>query len=305
MSLTEYVWTLGLAEALAVSLILCILLFVKWRRLKRQLDAVSDSSARVAALLSRDIEAIEASASSDAATCDLRAAYLRALASPFRCRQVHDEDAWKAVLETFHNCFDDLALESALPSPQSRETQNAAGLDAPGIESLQPEFDVHIDEHIETLIERYRLTRGSLDANHETMDDFEAKYQHLQDVNEGLRTTLDDFLPLHGNDKLREDLDEARRCGEAILKSASVAKRNFKLLAHQCEDLETYIRQLQTTIRGYRASVRELIVARDSYIEQANELSEKLELREKLVERLRHNYDLLRQEYDRLYGLTQ
>ncbi|NEV64842.1 hypothetical protein [Thiorhodococcus minor] len=69
--------------------------------------------------------------------------------------------------------------------------------------------------------------------------------------------------------------------------------------------MESSIKQFQTTIRGYRASVRELIVGRDGYAEQAKELGEQLELREKLVERPRHNYHLLREEYDRLYGFTQ
>lgn len=310
MSLAHYVWTLGLAEALVVSLIISVLLFVKWRRLKRELAGMVQGRAEVAALLHREIEAAEAHSGPEAPAGDSRLTCLRALASPFDRGRALEEDAWRSVLESLHRCFDGLAqhgtgrrLKSGAASSVSSEREG----DAPDCAQADSrrKLDIDLDADIQTLIEHYKLTRHSLRSNHQTMIELDASYRRLKDVNLGLQATLDDVIPAQGNDRLREELEEAKRCSQQLLKSASASKRNFNLLAQQCEGLEDSIKQLQATIRGYRASVRELIVARDGYAEQARELAEQLELREKLVERLRHNYQLLREEYDKLYGVTQ
>lgn len=308
MSLSNYIWILGLAEALAVSLVAAFVFFLKWRRLRRKLEDIAQGSAKIADLLDREIAGIEEGSGRDLASWDARATYLRALTIPFRRKQVCDEKAWEDVLETLRRCFEGFARPPLEHSQAPALTGSDAELHekSPAVEDEAESLEVpDLRVHLDALIQGYRLSRSTLDTSRKSMTELQIKYLHLQEVNQKLQTQLDAIAGADATGELREELDEARRCSLDLMRAAAVSKRNFNILTQQCDVLEQHIDQLQATIRGYRTSVRELIVERDSFAEETKDLMEQLELRERLVERLRHNYDLLRQEYDKLYGVTQ
>ncbi|MBK1717938.1 hypothetical protein [Thiocystis violacea] len=309
MSLNEYMWIYGLAEALALTLIVAIVLGVKWWRLRREHRRWRRARARIDGLIEGAIEGARAKQTDRPELRDSRIASLRALSDPFKQDPIVEEEAWRQALGAIDRCFEALGETTAslaaanhrkavpthdTSSPESGQAPEDDGLASPGMES-----------DVEALLEQYRLGRSTISSNREAGGDLKQKYRDLLVVNQSLRSRIDNLAPTDETDSLREELDAFLRSNLAFMRAALTAERNFNLLEQQFDEFEGRIDNLQATINTYRKAVHKLVSERDQLDEEQHQYLIQLDLKDKVIARLNRNYEALRREYAKIYGGTR
>lgn len=308
MSLTHYVWIYGLAEALAVAVLVAAILGSKWWRLRREHLAWLSACERIDGLIHEEIARARDKPTARPELRDSQILALRAVSRPFRHCQLAEEDTWSEALDQLDRCFEGLRqTTSGLTAMGHRATSKAPGTPAPEHpESLEDEglSSPEMDSEIEALLAQNRLGRSAFSLHRESGVDLKQRYRDLLHVNQGLRGRIDSLAQTGTTDPLREELDAFLQSNLAFMQAAFATERNFNLLEQQFDDFEERIHNLQVTINTYRKSVHKLVTERDLLNDEKLQYLTQLDLKEKVIARLNRNYENLRREYAKIYGVT-
>jgi hypothetical protein len=300
MTTSHYIWIYGLAEALALVLIVTIVLGIQWWRLRKERRSWLTLAERVDRLITDEIIRARDTHTKRPELRDGWIATLHALSKPFRHERLAEDEVWHEVVGAIDRCFEGLARTTASPRVQSArqpETTPApiqdVGLDSPGMES-----------DIEALLQDYQQGRTTLSENQSNGGDLKIKYQDLKLVSDGLLDRIQAIGPGSEVDMLvlRQELDVFMQSNLAFMQAAYNAERNLNFLEQQFDDFEGRIHNLQVTVNNYRKSVHKLVTERDLLIEEKQQYIAQLELKDKVVARLNRNYETLRREYTKIYG---
>lgn len=301
MTLSHYVWVYGLAEALALVLILAIVLGVKWWRLRKERQAWLTLAQRVDHLLEDEITRVRDTPTKRSELRDGWIATLLALSKPFRTERLTEEAVWQEAVGAIQRCFEGLAHATASPnaSPPARQPETApvqiqdAGFDSPSM-----------DTDLDALLQGYQEGRSALSSNQSTGSELKVKYSELKQISEGLLARVESIGRGGEVDvlALRQELDVFMQSNLAFMQAAHNAERNINFLEQQFDDFEGRIHNLQVTVNNYRKSVHKLVTERDLLIEEKQQFITQLELKEKVIARLNRNYETLRREYTKIYG---
>ena len=301
MTLSHYVWIYGLAEALALVLILAIVLGVKWWRLRKERQAWLTLAQRVDHLLEDEITRVRDTPTKRSELRDGWIATLLALSKPFRNERLTEDLAWQEAVGAIGRCFEGLARTTlnlgTQPPTLKPETVPAPFVDE-GFDSPSMESD------IDALLQNYQEGRSALSSNHSTGSELKVKYSELKQISEGLLARIESLG--HGGEvdvlALRQELDVFMQSNLAFMQAAHNAERNINFLEQQFDEFEGRIHNLQVTVNNYRKSVHKLVTERDLLIEEKQQFITQLELKEKVIARLNRNYETLRREYTKIYG---
>lgn len=291
MSPTHYVWIYGLAEALALSLVLTALFGIQWWRLRRDRQKMEPTCRAIAGMLKEEIDRIKNRPTARPGLRKSQTAYLTALSKPFKQRQLVDEDAWKAVVENLGQCFDDLTRTTQEMSEPDHPSALDASDDTAGLSTAE------LDLGIDSLLTGYQTGKSAIETNREATAELKRNYQQLQLANRNLRQKLQ----MDKNSELWQLFETYERENAVFMKTLSAKERNYNLLVKEFEALRERLQHLQATIDNYRKSVHKLLLERSGLDEENKQLREQREVTDRLVTRLNRNYDTLRNEYTKLF----
>lgn len=302
MDLSYYVWIYGLAEALAATLVLTVVFGVKWWRLRQERQRLAQTCKLIASAIKDDVEASQYPSTNRPELRKGRAGYLKALFKPFRSGRLDDEEAWKDVLESLDQCFDELrqttrsAADNAqqAPAPPAARTSALDGL-AASLASSETGAD------IDGLLNHYQASLSALNASRQFSTDLQNHYSELQRASEELRMQLGSGAYSEMSGPLRQMLDTFEQRNADFMQIAFSAERNQAILQQELNGLEERIHNLNVTIKNSRKSAHKLLMERDALAEENQRLIEHQQSTDRLVARLNRNYDALRREYTKLY----
>lgn len=299
MTLSHYVWIYGLAEALALVLIVTIVLGVKWWRLRKERQDWLRLAERIDHMIVDEIARARDTRTKRPELRDGWIATLHAIAKPFRHERLAEEAAWQEVFGAIDRCFDGLARSAPNPiAPTAKPETTAIQFQADALSS--PNMEADIDD----LLQQYQQGRSAISASQFTEVDLKSKYSELKQISEGLLARIATIG--QGGDvdvlALRQELDLFMQSNLAFMQAAYNAERNINSLEQQFDDFEGRIHNLQVTVNNYRKSVHKLVTERDLLIEEKRQLITQLELKDKVIARLNRNYETLRREYTKIYS---
>ena len=318
MNLSQYVLLFTLAEALAVTGVLAVVLGLKWWRLRQRAGRTLKAERMIKRLLRAEIAKQEDKPNPRPEVRTAHLACLKVLTLPYSEQRLDDEPTWTRVLSTFEQCFEALeqpsgaraGSRSAAPVDDSEPAQPGATPDsdpdsdpAPD-DALDASASAALDAKMEALRGQYRRSISSLGADQETVAELRSKYAQLHEINQSLRSKLEALGQHDDTSELRQALEQAERCNLELMQAALGSKRNFNIMTQHCQALDDHVERLQTSIKGYRKSAHKLLLEREAHTEEIKALATQLEMRERLVERLNRNYKVLRDEYNRLHGVA-
>jgi hypothetical protein len=304
MTLSHYVWIYGLAEALALVLIVAVVLGVKWWRLRRERQAWLGFSARIDRLIEDELARVRNKQSGRPELRDAWIATLRALSKPFQDERLIEDQAWEEVIGLIDRCFDGLAhtTRNSTARPAVEPTPAVASM-APAHDAgtLKPSEDT--DSDIDALLAHYQAGRSALSSNQSSGGELNQKYQEMLGLQDGLMARIKaagkggviDMIAL------QQELETFEQSNLAFMQAAHNAERNLNFLEQQFDDFEGRIHNLQVTVNNYRKSVHKLVTERDLLIEEKQQYITQLELKDKVIARLNRNYETLRREYTKIY----
>jgi hypothetical protein len=304
MTLSHYVWIYGLAEALALILIIAIVLGVKWWRLRRERQVWLGFSERIARLIEDELARVRHKQSDRPELRDGRIATLRALYKPFQDERLIEDQAWEETVSLIDRCFDGLA--------QTTHNSAARPTVAPVVPPTAPVHDVgtsavpeDTDSDINALLQQYQAGRSALSSNQSSGSELNQKYQEMLDLQDGLMARIKAASKGGVVDMvaLQQELDTFVQSNLSFMQAAHNAERNVNLLEQQFDEFEDRIHNLQVTINNYRKSAHKLVTDRDALLEEKQQFISQLELKEKVIARINHNYETLRREYTKIYDL--
>jgi chromosome segregation ATPase len=303
-SLSHYVWIYGLAEALALSLILTTLFGVGWWKLHQDRKKLELTCKKIAGMLKEDIDDISQKPTTRPELRNVRVSYLKTLAKPFKKRQLNDEQVWKDVLETLERSLDALmqtTRSASEPDHQALKITNGAdAIHADSADTDELSADT-LDSELDRMLAGYQAGKSAIETNREATVEMKRHYQELQLANQKLRQKLQ----VDKTSELWQAFDTYEQSNAAFMKTLSVKERSYNLLVKEYESLQEHIHNLQVTISNYRKSVHQLILERSTLTEENKQLLEQHEVTNRLVVRLNHNYDTLRNEYTKLFETTR
>lgn len=300
MDLNHYVWIYGLAEALAVTLVLAVVFGVKWWRLRQERQRLAQTCKLIARAIKEDIEANQYKSTSRPELRNGRIGYLKALFKPFRSGRLDDEDAWREVLESLDQCFDGLRQSTRAATGKQEPVPPAIGAKSPALdtEAAASRATLETNADIDGLMNQYQISLSALNANRQVSADLQNRYVQLEQANEELRAQLGSS---ETGGPLRQMLDTFEQRNLEFMQIAFSAERNQAILQQELNALEEHIHNLNVTIKNSRKSAHKLLLERDALTEENQRLIEHQQSTDKLVVRLNRNYDALRREYTKLY----
>ena len=299
MTLSHYVWIYGLAEALALVLIVTIVLGIKWWRLRKERQDWLKLAERVDQMIADEIARARDTRTKRPELRDGWIATLHAIAKPFRHERLAEEAAWQEVFSAIDRCFEGLARIAPSPAATAKPETSTILLQEAGLSS--PNMEADIDD----LLQQYQQGRSAIASSQSTDVDLKSKYGALKQVSEGLLARIATVGKGGGETDmlaLRQELDLFMQSNLDFMQAAYNAERNINSLEQQFDDFEERIHNLQVSVNNYRKSVHKLVTERDLLIEEKQQFITQLELKDKVIARLNRNYETLRREYTKIYS---
>lgn len=302
MTVSQYAWIYGLAEALALVSVLAVVLGAKWWRLRQERQGWLALGKRIDTLLDAAIVRARDAKTTRPELRDGQIAALRALSKPFQQNRIGDDGAWHEAIGVIERCFAGLAKTTSgiQTAAQPEYPSNTQSVTSPDSDINAPKMDSDID----ALLTHSRLGRSQLAASQSSGLELRQRHQELEQVNAALLAHLESISQGETVDMtaLRQELDLFMQSNHALIQAAYKKDRNLNFLEQHFDDLEKRIHNLQVTINNYRHSVVKLITERDLLLEEKQRYLSQLEIEKKVIARLNRNYDALKREYTKSYN---
>jgi DNA repair ATPase RecN len=303
MTLKEYVWIYGLAEALLLSVLLNIFLVVQWWRRRRAAKRLERAHETVGDLIREEISAATNDPEYQPDLRNYKLEYLNALLVPFQKKRTDDISNWIHLLRTLHESFSKLTKRGA---KLEGEQPFAANGEEPAEFSGEPmSATAHFDSEIDALLAQHQLSLAALTSDRSATSELKRKCEDIRRVNNNLKVQLESIAKTDSSGQIQQLLDQIEESNFELQQMVFAIDRNHGHLGPQLEAMGQQIHTLQLTIKNYRKAMQKLITERDDLVEEKKSLLKQIDARTKLCERLTHNFDALRREYTKLYEATR
>jgi hypothetical protein len=299
MNFIYYISIYGLAEALAVSVLLTLFFGIQWWRIRRKQKIHEQFCDAILNRFKEEILRIQAQSNLRPELRDGQLAALKAIAVPLKNCQLNSPVVWEKVVRHLEHYFEYLAQlvpKNMLPQAggTAQKTEHTIIID--GIPANE-QLDLAIDD----LLAHYQAAASAIVINQEAAAEMKHSYEQLQFSNQELRAQIQ-----ADRDKdIWEKFDAYEQSNAAFMRALSVKERNYKILIKEHESLQIHIHNLNVRINEYRKNTHQLILKQDALTEENKLLREQQESTNHLVSRLNHDYDTLRIEYTKLFEKMQ
>ncbi|EXJ14079.1 coiled-coil domain-containing 22 family protein [Imhoffiella purpurea] len=298
MTETDYLWTYGLAEFSAVSLIAALVFGINWWRLHKRQKKLRRTCKAVSNRIAKEIEAFGRDRMEGRPRGDDPVAFLEFLAKPFDAGDIAEAAIWKSVMDDLHRllqvCCSKHGVSRDIASPVSVEKDpSLAGGLALG---EYPELD-GLETGIDDLLDQYQASLSSFSENRNDIGNLTDKCRQLESANKELRHKLEKNARSDLTEQLIQDLDAIEQQNLDLRQLLSESSQHQNALGAEMDQLAEKILSLKSINQEYRRLVQETQLERDSLAEQKRQLLGQLE-------RMNRTYSSLRLEYLKLYRIT-